>query len=327
MATTASLHLRMIIPPGPWNRAMEDGSVQIPGVTWTCRTDIEHAPDRFDVAAAEAFDVGENGVRRLVLDVLKGEPPSAIPVFFGREHMQRNLIVRAESSLTHPRDLVGKRVGSRLTPYSGTGAGVKMMLARAYGIDLRSIHWYMGDPSSVPANPMNLDLHQGPSSDEEGFRMVLAGELDAVEVTTGSRHRSLFGGDVVDESLRPFPNLRPLITDPGIMADAYRRTGLYPITDLVTVSPRVAAHTTLARDLVDAFSRSNAMASRYRSAEEQQLAEREVAVLGDDPHQYGLGANQWANVAAFVDTLFKLGAIPRAPQLEELFVASSISAD
>ena len=50
MATTAQLHLRMIIPPGPWNRAMEDGSVQIPGVTWECRTDIEHAPDRFHVA-------------------------------------------------------------------------------------------------------------------------------------------------------------------------------------------------------------------------------------------------------------------------------------
>jgi len=156
---------------------------------------------------------------------------------------------------------------------------------------------------------------------------VLAGELDAVEVTTGSRHHSLLGGDVVDESIRPFPNLRPLITDPSVMADAYRRTGLYPITDLATVSPRVAAHPTLARDLVGAFSRSNAMASRYRSAEEQRLAEREAELLGDDPHEYGLGANPRANVAAFIETLFRLGAVPRAPQLEELFVASSISAD
>jgi 4,5-dihydroxyphthalate decarboxylase len=321
----SGIHLRMVIPPAPWTKAMEDGSVAIPGVTWQTNSDIEFAPERFIVSGGA--DVGENGVRRLVIDMLKGSKNRAIPVFFGRELMQRNFVVREDSNLHHPKDLVGKRVGSRLTIQSGTGAAVLMVLEQAYGIDLKSIDWWMGDPKDLPVNRMDLTMHQSPDNDDDNYAMLQRGELDVVIQTTGPRYRSMFGGygDHVDNDLAKHPGTRPMITAPQVMADAYKRSGLYPISDVTTIKPElVEQHPELAKQLVDAFSQANARASQYRSAEEQALAEREVALLGEDPHQYGLGENQRKNVAAFIGFLYRLGAIEKAVPPEEIFYPSSL---
>src|SRR5262249_40975793 len=140
------LHLRMVIPPAAWTRAMEDGSVTIPGVTWQTNSDIEFAPERF-IATNEA-DVGENGVRRLVIALLEGSKNGPLPVYFGRELMQRNLLVREDSPLHSFKELEGKRIGSRLTIQSGTGAAVLMVMEKAFDIDLKSIDWRMGDKDS-----------------------------------------------------------------------------------------------------------------------------------------------------------------------------------
>src|SRR2546430_11550910 len=103
----------MVVPPAPWTGALEDGRVAIPGLTWTASSDVENAPQRFIVS--ESRDVGENGVRRLALAHLNGAEPSALPVWFGRELMQRNILIRTDSGLSHPGELVGKRVGSHLS--------------------------------------------------------------------------------------------------------------------------------------------------------------------------------------------------------------------
>ncbi|HZT06740.1 MAG TPA: ABC transporter substrate-binding protein [Chloroflexota bacterium] len=325
MAQSTSIHLRMVIPPAPWTRAMEDGSVRIPGLTWECVSEIDNAPDRFIATEQGDVAVGENGVRRLVLELLKGRPARAIPVWFGREHMQRNIIVRADSPLHHPRDLAGKRIGSRLTIQSGTGAAVLMVLDHAYGIDLMSIDWFMGDPASLPANAMGLRLHDGPTSEEAEFAMLLRGDVDAVIETTGPRYHSLFGADSIDQLLARYPGTRPLIEDPGVIAETYRRTGLYPISDLATVDPDVArAHPEIPGQVVEAFSQANRRAAAYRPADEQALAEREIELLGEDPHVYGLSDTARANIAAFIDFLHRLGAFERPVPPEDLFHPSTL---
>lgn len=312
-------HLRMLVPPAPWTRALEDGSVAMPDVSWECASHIEMAPDRF--LASGGYDVGENGVRRVLLDLLRGAAPTAIPVFFGREHMQRNIVVRADGDLHHPRDLVGKRVGSRLSVQSGTGAGVLMMLELGYGLDLRAIEWHMGDPADLPENRMDLPLCPGPPSDEEAFERLGRGDLDALVFTAGPRYWSLFGGEKLDQEVGQHPGLRLLLSEPAMIADVYRRTGLYPITDVATVRPGLAEeYPGLPSKLVQIFAEANALAARYRPPEEQRLADEEVRLLGEDPHQYGLGANQRANLAAFIDLLYRLGAIRQPIDPEAMFV-------
>lgn len=74
--------------------------------------------------------------------------------------------------------------------------------------------------------------------------------------------------------------------------------------------------------LFNAFSEANALASEYRSAEEDALARREVELLGEDPHRYGLGENQRHNLSVFIDFPYRLGAFDTQVDPEELFVSS-----
>jgi len=317
MAAT-TVHLNMVVPPAPWTRAIEDGRVSIPGVSWECSSDVEHAPSRF--IASEARDVGENGVRRLAIAHLKGAEPVALPVWFGRELMQRNILVRRDSGLRHPGDLIGKRVGSHLSVESGTGGAVLMMLEQAYGVPLTQVHWRMGDPASLPLDRMGLSREMGPADDDEAIAWLLRGDIDAVVTTSGARYWSLFGGDRIDEMVAAHSEIRPLLDDPEVIGEAYRRTRLYPITDLVVVRPGLAReHPDLPARLVEAFSEANRLSSSYRTAEETQLAEREIALLGEDPHQYVMGENARHNLETWIDFLARLGAIERSFDPAEMF--------
>jgi hypothetical protein len=310
-----------MIPSAPWTRALEERRVRIPGATYECAPGASDAPHRFDAFTTGAYDLGEDGVRRFVLRRFQGVPPAALPVFFGREHMQRNIFVRDDSPLIHPRDLIGKRIGSHLSPHSGTGAGVLMMLEQGYGIPLKEIKWSMGNPATLPANRMGLDLSLGPRTDRENFELLFKGALDAVIVNLEARYWSLFGPDTLGHGSSQPPNTRPLITDPAVIADAYRRTGLYPITDVVVMQPElIREHSDLPSRLVHAFSEANALASDYRNQDEEELARREVELLGEDPHRYGLGENARKNLGSFIDILYRLGAIERTIAPDDLFV-------
>ncbi len=325
MTTQEGTHLRFVIPPGPWSEAMGDGSVRIPGVTWESNTDIADAPGRFVATADGGVDVGENGVRRCALDRIAGGPAVGIPVFFGREHMQLNLIVREDSPLTKPSELAGKRIASRLPVFSGTGIGVLLMLEKAYGVALDEVRWQMGDPARLTDNRMGLHMTLGPETDAENFELLKRGDADAVVVTTGPRYYSMFGGDKKDDAIAAVGGLRPLITDPEIIADAYRRTGLCPITDTAVVGADLARkRPELAVELVTAFSEANALAPKYRDPDEEALAQREVELLGEDPHVYGLGDNQRRNLDAVLDLFYRMGAIDRPVEPDELFVSTTV---
>jgi hypothetical protein len=318
MAAT-TVHLNMVVPPAPWTRAIEDGTVSIPDVSWDCSSEVENAPARFIVS--EARDVGENGVRRLAIAHLQGAEPVALPIWFGRELMQRNILVRRDSGLHHRSDLVGKRVGSHLSVESGTGGAVLMILEQVYGVSPTQVHWRMGNPASLPLDRMALTREQGPADDDAAIEWLLRGDIDAMITTSGSRYDSLFGGDRIDEMVAAHPEVRVLVDDPEAVAETYRRTKLYPITDLVVVRPGLAReHPTLPAQLVAAFGEANRRSSSYRSAEETALAAREIELLGEDPHEYGLGENARRNLEVWIDFLFRLGAIDRSFDPREMFV-------
>lgn len=315
--------LRIVVPSAPWTRAIEEHRVGVPGITLECASDPGDAPARFVATAEESLAVGENGVRRLILDIERGAPPTGIPVFFGPEHMQRNVLVAADASMTGPKDLEGRRVGSRLSAVSGTGAGVLMMLELGYGVDLERIQWHLGDPAAVAVNRMGLDLHPGPSTDAEAVGQLAAGELDALIVTTGPRYWSFFGPDHVDPAVRS--QVRPLVADPETIAATYRRTRVYPITDVAVAKPLVRDwDSALPRRLVEAFSEANALASEYRDDQEEALARREIELLGADPHQYMLGPDQRRSLAAFIDFLYRIGAIAAPLEPEALFLPEAL---
>jgi hypothetical protein len=129
----------------------------------------------------------------------------------------------------------------------------------------------------------------------------------------------------VDQEIAKYDELRPLIVDPDVIADTYRRTGLYPITDLVVTLPGLTERQpALPARLLRAFSEANALAPKYRDAEEERLAQREIELLGGDPHQYGLTPAARRSLAALIDLFHRLGAIDQAPSPEALFVSTDV---
>lgn len=237
--------------------------------------------------------------------------------------MQRNIFVRADSPLTHPIDLVGKRVGTRQTLQSGTCDGVLMMLEQGYEVPLNEILWRSGNPSVSPIDRMGLRVERGPASDRENLELLMRGEIDAMLSNLEGRYWSLFGPDILDHEICPPMGIRTLNGDPQLIADTYRRTGLYPITDVVVVRPELLAEQPdLGGALRHAFDEANALARAYRSGIEEHLAQLEIALLGEDPHLYGLGANARRNLATFMDLLYRLGAIHRPVAPEDLFAVS-----
>lgn len=312
-----------MLPSYPWTRALEEGRVEIPGMTYHCAPYIENAPDRFDAFAAGGYDVGEDGVRRFVIQRLQKAPPTALPVFFDRELLQRNVFVRADSPMTHPRDLVGKRVGSRQSYQSGTFAGVLMTLEYCYGIPLGEVEWHVGGPPNRPLERLKVDFMPGPGTDQENLELLMRGELDAVISNLEGRYWSLFGPDILDHGISLPAGVRPLIADPSMIAESYRRSGLYSITDVVVVRPALLDESPqLAVALMQAFSEANALASDHRSGIEDHLARLEIELLGEDPHLYGLHDNARKNLEVFIDFNYRLGVIERPIAAEDLFIPS-----
>ena len=314
------VHLRLMLPSFPWTRALEEGRVEIPGVTYECAPYIENAPDRFAAFDSGEFDVGEDSVRGYIVKLLNGKAPPALPVFFDREHMQRNIFVRADSGLMHPRDLIGKRIGTRQSIHSGTCAGVLMMLEQGYGVPLHEIRWQSGGRDNRPLASIGLDIAPGPATDEENLELLIQGKLDAVISNLEGRYWSLFGPDLLDHEMLLPSSVRPLIGDPRLIAETYRRTRLYPITDVLVVRPAVLGdHPELASTLLRAFAEAEALASDYRSGIEDHLARLEIELLGEDPHQPGLSENARKNMDVFIDLLYRLGGIERIVSVDEIF--------
>src|SRR6266545_1079380 len=274
------MHLRLMLPSFPWTRALEEGRVRIPNATYECAPYIENAPDRFQAFVSGDYDVGEDSVRGFVAKYFDGGPANALPVFFEREHMQRNIFVRADSRLTHPNDLVGKRVATRQSLQSGTCAGVLMMLEQGYEVPLHEIAWRSGNPSPTARDVMGLSVELGPATDRENLELLMRGEIDAMISNLEGRYWSLFGPDILDHETFLPKGVRPLNGDPQTIADTYRRTGLYPITDVVVVRPELLREDPeIAAALLRAFNEANALASAYRSGIEEHLARQEVELL------------------------------------------------
>jgi hypothetical protein len=93
MTQPPPIHLKMVIGQDPWTRALEDGSIRIPGVTWETAS-MRSGPERYAAWEASESDVSDNGVRRAALDVIAGGPPVGLPVFLARTLKQTNILVR-----------------------------------------------------------------------------------------------------------------------------------------------------------------------------------------------------------------------------------------
>jgi 4,5-dihydroxyphthalate decarboxylase len=260
-----------------------------------------------------AFDVSEMALTTYLTAREHDVKFTALPIFLVRGFHHNAIVVRRDSGITDPGQLVGKRVGVNRGYTVTTGVWARSIMANQYGLDLDSVTWVLsGDehveaytpPSNVISAPAGKTLEQ----------MVLDGELEAA---IGVKSDS--------------PDIVPLIPNANEVAlTALRATGLYPINHLVVIKDEVLeAHPDAAVAVFEAFAESKrqyvADLKAGAIAEPGPADRLHLKVLEatgwDDPLPYGIGPNR-AVLEDLIEQASKQRILTKTVKLEELFAES-----
>src|SRR5580658_1454422 len=240
----------------------------------------------------------------------------ALPVFPLRNFTGRDLYVRNDGAIRAPADLIGKRVG--MYDWVASGSIWYRHFLHFIGVPPAQVEWWIGDVDKGWTASHHAQLPQGVHPVAEGrflSEMLLAGDLEAVYSPPKPARYHPKDGPIV----RLFPDCR------AVERDYFRATGIYPPQHLVVLRREVWERDKwLAKNLTDAFIRSNAMfAAAQRNFPyaapwlECELEEIE-ALMGADFYQDGYERNR-ATVEAFCRQAFDLGITRRRISVEEYF--------
>jgi 4,5-dihydroxyphthalate decarboxylase len=270
------------------------------------------------------FDVCELQIALFLGLKSRGVPITAIPVFPHRRFNHSCVMVRLDSNITRPEDLRGRRVGTH-GHFNPIALWTRGVLQHEFGVPPSSVQWVADGVDLVPgwSPPPWLRIEHAPA----GVKMqtlLEAGELD-VQILSDSGADALTVKKVVR---RLWPNYR------AVEADYYRRTGIFPIREVVVVKnevlqrdPRIAVH------LVQAFENAKQRAYDYWSDHRRSYLawfgaeqEEERALLGADPFPYSIEKNRVV-LDTLLDYAVEQGLTERRLEIKEIFAPATLDLD
>lgn len=275
----------------------------------------------FEQIKYQRYDVSEMSFSSFLIERAKGWPYVALPVFHNRNFRYAGMLVRDGSGIRqdHPDDLKGKRFS--IPDYQmSMGLWTRGILQHEFGILPRELHWFQtrGERFS----------HTGASGTTlpQGVHLTFANTAEA----------DLFARGEVDASITLDSNtrgVRTLFNDPPAEAIRfYRKTGIFPPHHITVVRESIVReHPWVALSLLDAFQAAKSVARRRMRDQtllvfNQQYAQEERGLFGDDPWVYGVNAN-----AAAIDMVQSIsveqGLTSHKAALDELFPESVLIAD
>jgi 4,5-dihydroxyphthalate decarboxylase len=260
------------------------------------------------------FDVSEMAFTTYLCAKAHGVPLTALPLFVMRGFHHGAIVYNPDSTITHPKDLEGRRVGVNRGYTVTTGVWARGILQDDYDVDLSRVTWVLSGDEHVRAYHPPANVVPMPSGSDLAA-MVLAGELDAAI------------GIPVDR-----PGLATLIPDAAEAGvGALREHGLYPINHLVVVKDELlAAHPDLAPALFQAFVEAKVpYVTRLHNGADAASTEADMryrtvmSVLGRDPLPYGIAPN-----LPIIDLLIahavSQGILDRPRDVADLFAAGTL---
>ena len=189
------------------------------------------------MARERKFDVSEMAIATVLQAIAYGVEITLLPVVLASRFQEAALFVRADSPLTSPAELKGRRVGVRAYSQT-TGLWLRGILKDSFGVAPADIAWTTFEGAHVAAyqDPAFVTRAQ-PGQDL--LAMLRAGDLDA----------AIVGNDVPDD-----PSLRLLFADPPAAGEAfYAAYGFVPINHMVVVKTELAREPGVAAELVRLF--------------------------------------------------------------------------
>lgn len=311
-------------------RALADGTVRPEGIELVYLAQpVEET--FFRMLRHREFDCAEMSLSSYVLSLRRENPPFvAIPAFPSRFFRHSCIFVSAQSGITAPRQLAGRRVGS--PEYQMTApVWIRGMLADEYGVAVTDAQYFTGGEEE-PGRTEKLALDLPPSlrlarigPDQTLARMLADGELDALYT---ARAPSTF-------HTRP-QDVRRLFPDyVAVERDYFARTRLFPIMHTVVIRRELyERHRWCARELYKAFVRAQAVTYRdlaETAAHKAMLpwltahVEDARRTLGEDWWAYGLEPNRHV-LETFLRYHHEQGLSKRRFAPEELFAPETLEA-
>jgi 4,5-dihydroxyphthalate decarboxylase len=285
------------------------------------------------------FEVAEMSMSSFLMAKSQGADMVALPVFPSRRLFQTELSYHAESGITKPEDLAGKRLG--VAEYQQTAAlWIRGILEHDFGVSQYKVHWYMerteelshgGATGFTP--PAGVSFHRIPP-DKSLATMLVNGEIDVAPIAS-HLSRSV---NIIDRSTHirgsegDWSKIKPLFPDEiGEAKRFVAKHGFVPVNhtyiirgDVYRERPeivtRLFAAFVTAKEQATATLLERTPAALIFAPEYLAMSR---SILGDDPFPYGIKANR-----SMIDTIasfsYEQGLTPRKMTVEELFAKETL---
>ena len=171
------------------------------------------------------YDVSEMAIATFLQAKAHGKELALLPIVTFERFQESALLCRADSAISGPADLKGRRVGVRAYSQT-TGLWLRGALADDYGVPADRIEWVTFEDAHV-AECLDPSFARRAKPGEAMLAMLRDGELDA----------AIFGADLPND-----PAFRRVFADPEAAAqDFLGKYGFMPVNHLVCVQTTIAA--------------------------------------------------------------------------------------
>ena len=245
-----------------------------------------------------------------------------LPVFSKRKPAYQLIFCHAESGIHAPKDLAGKRIGSR-TYRTALTVWARGLLKQRHGVDFAKVQWVLQAKEVFPVHDRSAKIEYVDESKNMSQRLI-AGELDAI--ITDISDAKLF------ENLENHPKVKRLFAD-YVAEDQklYRETGIYTPVHMIVMSRKLdREHPELAGKIYAAFEKAKALAyddilsdrGGFSVAYLREKMNHQREAWGD-PWKYGVKANR-STIDAFIKYNVEQGMIRTSMSYNDIFAAGTL---
>ena len=245
-----------------------------------------------------------------------------LPVFSKRKPVYQLIFTHADSHIHSPKDLEGKKIGSR-TYRTALTVWARGLLRERYGVDFSKVHWILQAKEVFPVHDPTARIEYVDDKKNMVERLI-GGELDAI--ITDISDAKLF------QIVETHPKVVRLLPDYfGEDQKLYRETGIYTPVHMIVMSRKLdRQRPDLAAKFYNAFEQAKQIAyddilSDRGGFSVVYLREKLKEQIGawDDPWKYGLKANQ-STIDAFVKYNVEQGMVRSQFFYGDLFAAATL---
>lgn len=246
-----------------------------------------------------------------------------LPVFSKRKPAFQLIFHHADAGIRTPKDLAGKRIGSR-TYRTALTVWARGLLRERYGVDFGNVTWVLQAKEVFPVHDAKLKLDYVDETKNMAQRLI-AGEIDAM--ITDISDTKMF------ENLEQNPKIKRLFPDyVQEDLDLYHDTGIFTPVHMIVMSRKLdRERPDLAGKFYAAFEKAKALAYDDTLSDRggfsvvylrEQL--KEQMIKWGDPWKYGIKANQ-TTIDAFIKYNVEQGMIRTAPSYSDIFAAGTLN--